>query len=448
MLDPRASSGATSVIVLGAGIAGLSAAHRLSERGLDVTVIDQADRAGGAHRSCHIGDFTFDLGSFFYEDGARIFELAPQIREQCPKVLRVQRRIAPTGSILHYPLEPREILKQCSWRLPFALLDLAGSRLGVRRDGTLDAISRQRLGRTFFRMTGLEAYMRRFHHLPPSEIDEGFFFHRMAHIERSTRAEALLHAAFRSLIPRTANSARRPLYVRPRSGFEKIFKPIVAHLKSRGVEFRFLESLECIRSQGPAFHVRTSMGSYTADVLVSTVPLESLHQALFGESSGLTSLDMTTLFVSADWLDPRAGNVLFNFHGEGHWKRATVYSRIYPQSLGGREFFTVEATIAAGASYLPEAIFDDFRSHASALGFARGIRLEGHARVGDCYPLYPPGSAARLQTVTDRVSATGVVLAGRQGRFEYLPTSSGVIRRVEEELATAGILARAPEFAE
>lgn len=447
MLDPRASAGATSVIVLGAGIAGLYAAHRLSESGLHVTVIDQVDRAGGAHRSCHIGGFTFDLGSFFYEDGARIFELAPQIREQCPKVLRVQRRIAPTGSILHYPLEPREILQQSSWRLPFALLDLAGSRLGVRRDGTLDAISRQRLGRTFFRTTGLEAYMRRFHHLPPREIDEGFFFHRMAHVERSTRAKALLHTAFRSLSPRTANAIRRPLHVRPRGGFEQIFTPIVANLKARGVEFRFLERLECIRPQGAAFHVRTTMGSYIADVLVSTVPLESLHQALFGESSDLISLDMTTLFVSADWLDPRAGNVLFNFHGEGHWKRATVYSRIYPQPSGDREFFTVEATIPRGAPHDPESIFDDFRSHASALGFARGIRLEGHARVRDCYPLYPPGSAARLRTVTERVSAAGVVLAGRQGRFEYLPTSSGVIRRVEEELDTAGILAPAPEFA-
>lgn len=449
MLDPRPSGGARSVVVLGAGIAGLFAANRLSESGLHVTVIDSSDRCGGAHRSHHIGDFTFDLGSFFYEDGARIFELAPHIREQCPKVMRVQRRIAPSGAILHYPLDPREVLRQASWRLPFAFLDLAGSRLGVRRDGTLDAISRQRLGRTFFETTGLQAYMTRFHHLPPRQVDESFFFHRMGQIERATRPKALLHAAMRALIFREAASTlpRRALHVRPRSGFEAMFDPTAMRLQSRGVEFRFLEALQWINRQGPNYHVETTKGSYFADAVVSTIPLDSLHHALFGATSGLASLDMATLFVSAEWLDPRTGNVLFNFHDEGDWKRATIYSRIYPETAGGREFFTVEATIAQDASHDPQSTFDNFRSHLTRLGLARGLRLEGHARVHECYPLYSPGSTARLQTILDRVSATGVITAGRQGRFEYLPTSTGVIRRVEEELGAARILAPAPELA-
>ena len=69
--------------------------------------------------------------------------------------------------------------------------------------------------------------------------------------------------------------------------------------------------------------------------------------------------------------------------------------------------------------------------------------LEGHEAVDDCYPLYRAGSAGEVSEVLRRIEATGVILAGRQGRFEYLPTSSGVIRRVAEELDASGLLARA-----
>lgn len=449
MLDPRPYGGTGSVAVLGAGIAGLFAADRLSATGLHVNVIDRSDRCGGAHQSRNIGQYTFDLGSFFYEGGARIFQLAPEMREQCPKVLRIQRRISPGGAILHYPLNAREVLLQAPGALPLAVLDLVGSRLCVRRDGTLDTISRQRLGGTFFKTTGLEAYLTRFHHVPPREIDEEFFFRRMGHIERSTRVRAIVDAAFRSLSNREADSTtpRRPLHVRPQSGFEAMFAPIVARLKSRGVRFHFSEDLQRIRREGTIFHLRTNKGSHFAEAVVSTIPLDTTYQALFSESSGLVSLDMTTLFVSADWLDPRAGNVLFNFHGKGRWKRATIYSRVYPALANGREFFNVETTIAPGASHDPQSSFDDFRAHMTRLGLARDLVLEGHARLDHCYPLYSRGSKTALQAALDRVSAAGIVLAGRQGRFEYLPTSSGVIRRVEEELAAAGMLSAASELA-
>ena len=42
---------AERVIVLGGGVGGLSAAHELSERGFDVTVVETRDAAGGKARS-------------------------------------------------------------------------------------------------------------------------------------------------------------------------------------------------------------------------------------------------------------------------------------------------------------------------------------------------------------------------------------------------------------
>lgn len=438
------------VVVLGGGVAGLAAADRLSGAGWRVLVIERDEHCGGNHRARHIGPYTFDVGSIFYEHDARIFDLAPGLRDLCPAVIRVQRRIAPDGSILHYPLEPRDFLGQPPLRLALSALDMAWSRLAVRRDGTLDAISRRRLGGGFFRSTGLASYIERFHHVPPRAIDESFFFHRMGYVERFTRAGPLARAVLRAAILRRPVGAgsRRPLHVRPREGFQRLFDPIARRLASAGVELRTGEELLSLRREGRLFRLRTTSGTSLAQAVVSTIPVDALHRAMFGAGSGLVSLDMTTLFVSAGQLDERLGNVLFNFHPLGHWKRATIYSRIYPGGpAAAREFLAVEATIPAGGAHDPQGVFADFKRHMAELGLASGLELEGHEHVRGCYPLYTPDTRTSRQQVVQRIARQGVVLAGRLGRFEYLPTSSGVIRRVREELDAAGLFAAAPGMA-
>ncbi|HEX2629775.1 MAG TPA: phytoene desaturase family protein [Chitinophagaceae bacterium] len=55
-----------SVIVIGAGFAGLSAATFMAKEGWDVTVIDQNDTPGGRARQHKENGFTFDMGPSFY----------------------------------------------------------------------------------------------------------------------------------------------------------------------------------------------------------------------------------------------------------------------------------------------------------------------------------------------------------------------------------------------
>ncbi|WP_246543278.1 FAD-dependent oxidoreductase [Novosphingobium profundi] len=430
-----------NVIVLGGGIAGLSAAQTLTAAGMQVTLVEAEASCGGTHRSHAIGPYTFDVGSIFYEANARLFALAPGLKEMCPTISRQQRRIAPGGELLHYPLEPREFLRRRPLELLLALLDLAWSRLRVRRNGGLDAISRKRLGRRFFESTGLRHYITRFHHVPPEEVSETFFFHRMGFIDKATRLRALARLTLRALFSRgsVANRPRPVLHVRPREGFAPLFERILAQLRAQGVETRLATRIDSIRREGSSFVLETDSGTLRASAIVSTIPLATLHKAVFGTSCGLEALDMTTLFASASWLDARVGNVLFNFDRHGRWKRATIYSRIYPEPALPREFLAIECTIPPGGEHAPDVIFADFRGHVEGLGLARDLALEGHTRVEGCYPLYRPDTEATLRNTLERIAQAGIVTVGRQGRFEYLPTSSGVIRRVREELEKAGL---------
>ena len=54
------------IAVVGAGIAGLTAAHKLTRAGREPVVFERDDRVGGRIRTIKRGDFTFDVGAFIY----------------------------------------------------------------------------------------------------------------------------------------------------------------------------------------------------------------------------------------------------------------------------------------------------------------------------------------------------------------------------------------------
>lgn len=433
----KAKQGQTAV-VLGGGIGGLFAAEQLADHGYSVTLIESAADCGGTHRSCNIGPYTFDAGSIFYEDQALIFQMAEALREQCPQVTRKQRRIARSGQMLHYPIAPREAFTASPWQLPANAASMVFSRLFARRDGTLAGILRSRIGERFLTRTGLRDYILRFNHLPPEQLDEEFFFKRMGFIDQLTQTGALMNFAMKTIRPRKGQGIAappRPLRVRPIEGFDRLFDPIIASLKSKGVEFRLGETIKAVEpAKTGGFTITTDQGQYACDSCVSTIPLDTIHRMMFKEPSGLTSLDMTTLFVSAATFSKAAGNVFFNFSPQGRWKRVTFYSRLYPDAPTDREFFNVEVTLEPGAAHDPEAAFADFKQHVMANGLADDLKLEGSTLVEQAYPLYLPGIDDRIEDVIARVSETGIIVAGRQGRFEYLPTSTGVIRQVRNVL--------------
>ncbi len=95
------------VVVIGAGPAGLAAAHALAGAGLRPIVLERLDRVGGLARTDEYRGFHFDLG------GHRFFTKVPEVRSMWHAILGDEflrrprlSRIYYNGKFFRYPLKP------------------------------------------------------------------------------------------------------------------------------------------------------------------------------------------------------------------------------------------------------------------------------------------------------------------------------------------------------
>jgi len=100
------------VVVIGAGPAGLTAAHELTRRGLPVTVLEADDVVGGISRTVEREGWRFDIG------GHRFFTKVPEVERWWHEVLPDEdflsrprmSRILYAGKLFDYPLKPMNAL--------------------------------------------------------------------------------------------------------------------------------------------------------------------------------------------------------------------------------------------------------------------------------------------------------------------------------------------------
>ena len=96
------------IIIIGAGITGLSAAWKLSGKGYKVDVIESDNSIGGLAKSIKVENYYFDIGphSFFTED-KEIFKKVMDLFEGEQGEIPYSKRIVKMmfrGKYINYPL--------------------------------------------------------------------------------------------------------------------------------------------------------------------------------------------------------------------------------------------------------------------------------------------------------------------------------------------------------
>ena len=428
----------SDILILGAGVSGLSAAYFLASQGQSVRVVDSYDHLGGNHISRDIGNYTFDIGAiFFWSDNCQ-FRMFEGLLDLCVPLDVSIFKVSPSGNIIPVPIfcpgrdpEPRPARTSRVHRKPGQSSALPAATIRSAAD-----FARFHMGAHLYERTGLRNYLDRFYGLSGEEVSLAFAERRMDWLRKYGSARYWLSRGLDAARGRMGGRAAPPLqaYARPREGFQHYYGRIGECLSNMGVDIRLSDSVRSIEAteHGPVVH--TEAGSFSGARLISTMPVAmTARWAGLPVAGSLISLDLTTLFCSYAGPSSFDGTVLYNFHREGIWKRLTMHSAYYGP-VDGRSYFAVECTHLAD-DLSAGSLFDDFACHVRKLRIFEGdLRLEGSMTLAHAYPVYRHGFEAVLHPLMQELNSHGIEPLGRQGRFDYIPNSSMAIDLVRETL--------------
>lgn len=428
-------------VVLGAGIAGLVSANLLSTSGWSrVLVLDEYGRVGGNHIDCSFPPYTFDIGTIIFQDDSPLLAHFPELLAQYHPVKYTIGRVTPQHRVHPYPFSfRREVLYAGPLEWGLVLCSLLFWRLRTRNISSVQDYARFWIGDHLLRRSGLENYIERFSGVRAADLDRSFADKRMYWIADAASVRKRLA---RLLGKRESWDGNRS-FVRPRAGFAPLYAVARSRLEAAGVRFALGESIRSIEKVGDEFLVKTEAGEVRAGRLVSTIPLaHTLRLCGLPEAGPLPTIELISLFFSFKGERGFAQNILYNFSSTGRWKRLTMFSDFYGDAQG-RAFFGVEVNARdtdrdEGVNAL-EAAREDFLADVKAKAlFSGDLRFEGSYRLENAYPSYPAGAAEAAARGIAALRGIGVEALGRQGGFDYLPTSRHVTLAVETGLAASG----------
>ncbi|CAN7604935.1 NAD(P)-binding protein [Phenylobacterium sp. LjRoot219] len=423
-------STAYDAIILGAGISGLVASSVLLQQGCKrLLVLDDYEHIGGNHIDRAIGPYTFDVGSFIFQDDSPLLRHFPELLPQYVPINPSWGRLNPQGVVTRYPISFKtDLIDAGPIEWCRILASVAWARVGRRKLASAWDFAQYWAGAHLLHRSGLARYMERFYGVAPSQIDLRFAEKRMLWIKE--------HGRLRTHIRRIGKPKGRTntQLARPRSGFSELYRPAAERLEARGVKFRLGADIRSVRRDGATFVVETATAQHTAPRLLSTIPLEMLQRLCGLEADpGLQTVTLMSLFFSFSGRRGFDQSVLYNFSNQGAWKRLTVYSDFYGRS-GGREFFAAEVN-AHNVDGSVAAAEQDFRAHAAANGLFHGdLRLEGSHTLPHAYPIYTGNAYDKVDATVARLKELGIETLGRQGLFDYQPTARDTTLKAEAAL--------------
>jgi len=207
------------VVVLGAGISGLSVAAGLTKRGFKVSVIEKQKAVGGLAASFTKNGFVFDLGPhiFFGKKGVAQLEGFFNSKDVLFENSNLTRGIIVRDELFSYPFQIKEILSRIDRKLfpRIAFEVLANCRFRRNDCANLEEWVKRKIGRTLFDYIELNTYVSKLYGLPACEISSDWGKHRLKPIANLSVWRVLS----KLIVPRSKD--RRPCMHYCYSGFSE-----------------------------------------------------------------------------------------------------------------------------------------------------------------------------------------------------------------------------------
>lgn len=441
---------------MGAGLAGLAAAHTLVEGGRAVTLVEGGEAVGGLARTIEWDGFRFDLGGhrFLSEDPSLAAWVRDLLGADCLSVAR-SSKILLKGRYFDYPLKPLNALfgfgAATSARI---LLDYARQRLRrpERPSVSLEDWVVRQFGRSLFEIY-FRDYSEKVWGIGCRQID-------MKWVEQRIQGLSLGQAIGRALLPRRGRAlptlGARFLY--PRLGIGQIAERLAGAVRLHHPIHTGARVVRVNHSPGRIDSIELAQGKarrlLKGAQFVSTIPLPALVSALhprppapvLAAASRLGSRDLVTVAVKVarpqvtahTWIyAPEKAIPFGRIHEPPNWSRDMAPPG---RSLLVAEYFCFRGDPVWDSG--DEALARRTVSSLAALGLIEprevlGCRVQ---RVADAYPLFEVGYSELCRTIEDYLAGfANLRIAGRGGMFRYYNMDHAMLAGRD---AARGILAQ------
>jgi protoporphyrinogen oxidase len=261
----------------------MSAAWRLSERGVPVTVLERDDAVGGMGKTIKLGDYYVDYGPHTFhiretEESRKIHEAIQPFFGTDPLVLTRGTRVLLRGKEYIYPLEMLQVLTGVSPMLSFRIVfdylvaSVKSTIAPAKKEHSFEEWGVRNLGRTLYDLC-FGIYSARVWGLPTSQIS-------------SKQAQRVAKLNLRNIILRTLGIKADPAtyftkYMYPRQGISVLFENMADVVRKNGQCIRLDSPVVRLQRQGDKItHVVYRHGgreeTIECDGIISTLPLPLL----------------------------------------------------------------------------------------------------------------------------------------------------------------------------
>ncbi len=261
----------------------MSAAWRLSERGIPVTVLERDSAVGGMGKTIKLGDYFVDYGPHTFhiretEESRQIHEAIQPFFGDSPLVLTRGTRVLLRGKEYVYPLEMLQVLTGVSPLLSFRIIfdylmaSAKSTFAPAKKEHSFEEWGVRNLGRTLYDLC-FGIYSARVWGLPTSQIS-------------SKQAQRVAKLNLKNIVLRTLGIKADPAtyftkYMYPRQGISVLFDSMAAAVRNNGQTIQLCSPAVRLEREGNRI-VRVVYGRHgreetiECDGVLSTLPLPAL----------------------------------------------------------------------------------------------------------------------------------------------------------------------------
>lgn len=422
------------VIVIGAGPAGLSAAHTLVKGGVKVDLYEASDYVGGMARSFDLWGQRVDVGPHrFFSKEKRINNFFTELVKDDYTLVNRLTRIYYRNRFFDYPLKLKNVLTNLNiFTITRILWDYMMQRLfPIRNPSTFEEWVTNRFGKKLFEIF-FKNYSEKLWGIPCSKIDADWAAQRIKTLS--------LWAAVIGAIVGDKKQKHKTLvdqFAFPKHGTGLIYERAAEYINANGSQVHLNKPVkEVIIEDGKAVGVVLADGSeQRADHVITSMPITLLVKGIkhtpedvIAATEQLYFRNTLLVYLEVDALDLFEDNWIYVHSPDVLHGRITNFRNWCPTLYGDKKTtilcmeywaFEEDEIWKADEEYLANLGRTEIRK----LGLVPDDAeiLNHHiVRVPKCYPVYETGYQEHITKVQDFLDTIdNLTPIGRYGAFKY-----------------------------